>query len=73
MNAPLYRIKVSVYDDNTNEEVAHIDEPMMSQDVLNRDVRSEDNTPTFHRAMRAFESGKSDFEATHYPVDENHD
>lgn len=67
MTTPIYRIKISIYDDNTAEEVAHVDEPMMSQESQNPDARYDDNLPTYHRALRSFESGKSDFEATHYP------
>lgn len=65
--SPLYRIKISVYDDQTGEELSFIDEPMMSQDSDNYEHRDNDNLPTYHRAMRKFETEREDFEITHYP------
>lgn len=67
---PSYRIKISVYDDNKAEEVAFIDEPMMSQGSPYTEDIDDDNEPTFFRAMRKFHSERPDFEATHYPKDE---
>lgn len=65
--APLYRIKISVYDDQTGEELSFVDEPMVSQDSDNYEHRDNDNMPTYHRAMRKFEADRPDFENTHYP------
>lgn len=70
METPNYRIKISVYDDNTAEEVGFVDEPMMNQNSDNTDAIEDDNQPTFFRAMRKFHSERSDFEATHYPKEE---
>lgn len=66
---PNYRIKISIYDDNTSEEVAFVDEPMMSQDAQIEQHRIDDNQPTFFRAMNKFRSERSDFEKVHYPTE----
>lgn len=68
--SPLYRIKISVYDDQTGEELSFVDEPMVSQDGA-AEHRADDNLPTYHRAMRKFEADRPDFEKTHYPRPED--
>lgn len=57
---------MSVYDEETAEEVCFIDEPMMSQDSRDTEHTDGDNEPTYQRLMRKFHSERHDFEDTNY-------
>lgn len=70
---PLYRIKLSVYDDQTGEEIAHIDEPVFDQDNKDTDALVDANQPSFFRMMRKYVTERDDFEKTHYPKDDDHE
>lgn len=58
---PEYRIKVTIYDENTGAEVWGVNEPVLSQD--------EDTVTAAYRALKGFHVQKERFEETHYPVE----
>lgn len=56
---PEYRVKITIYDAETEEEVCYEDQPLM-------DFR-DDTLWQARRVLNRFEVVKDDFESTYYP------
>ena len=61
---PKYRVKMSIYDEETAEEVCFSDDPMYS-------LGENEAHTQLSRLFTSFTTAKPEFENVHYPKDED--